>query len=50
MKKSELETELMMSLIRISELEAALRRVLKDGCLDPRLLCVLQANQALNKD
>jgi hypothetical protein len=29
------------------DLMQALERVLKDGCLDPRLLCVLQANQAL---
>lgn len=29
------------------DLLAALMRVLKEGCLDPRLLCVLQANQAI---
>lgn len=33
----------------VAVLAAALERILKEGCLDPRLLCVLQANQALGK-
>jgi hypothetical protein len=31
------------------ELLAALQRMLKEGYLDPRLLCVLQANQVITK-
>jgi hypothetical protein len=32
---------------KIRSATTAIQRLLKDGCLDPRLLCVLQANQVL---
>lgn len=56
--KSILEIKMSLSMERLQEalersdelvndLAGALERILNEGCLDPRLLCVLQANQIL---
>ena len=47
LSKERLEEALEKADVHIARLAAAVRRLLKDGCLDPRLLCVLQAIQAL---